>query len=600
MKTATRLFDFLDKHAANRPEEFFLSSKKQDSNKQWKHYTFADVQQWTNRTSQLLINLGLTNGNTIAIISSNRPEWNFVDLAALQTGVVDIPMYPTFSEHDYQFILQDAGVQYVFAEDATIVQKVLAVKHQCGSLKSIISFERTPGADYFWDLLPANETVNPEKIEALKKSIASDHLATIIYTSGTTGNPKGVMLTHENILSNVFSVMQVLPIIDCKKTLSFLPLCHSFERTVFYVYLAFGLHISYAESLDTLVNNLKEVRPYCFTTVPRLLEKVYEKIMAKGAEQKGLKKKLFYWAIDTGAQFQIGTRQGLWFRLKLGIARRLVFSKWIDALGGQIQYIITGAAAMQPRLITLFTAAGIQIIEGYGLTETSPVLAVNGYEPHLRCIGTVGMPIPGVEISFAEDGEILARGPNIMKGYYNRPDLTAEVIQPDGWFHTGDIGGWVNHHGKKFLKITDRKKELFKTAGGKYIAPQVIEMKMKESKYIEQIMVVGGDDKKFISALVVPSFVQVEQWAAKLELRFASRKEMIQHQAVLELIQSEVDKYNPHFGQWEQIKKICLMNEEWSPATGELTPTLKLKRKVIYEKYKLQIQTMYLEGNDHA
>ncbi|MFZ2906085.1 MAG: long-chain fatty acid--CoA ligase [Cyclobacteriaceae bacterium] len=596
MKTVTRLFDLLDDHAANQPEGLFLSSKKYPhTTGQWKHYTFKEVQQLINRTSQLLINLGLTKGNTIAIISANRPEWNFVDLGAQQTGVVDIPMYPTFSAHDYQFILQDAEVQYVFAEDEAIVQKVMAVQQQCTNLKTIISFERTSGAEYFWDLLPPMEALKIETIDAVKSNIEPGHLATIIYTSGTTGNPKGVMLTHENILSNVFSVMQVLPIIHCKKTLSFLPLCHSFERTVFYVYLSFGLHISYAESLETLVDNLKEVKPFCFTTVPRLLEKVYEKIMAKGAELKGLNKKIFRWAIDTGTHFQIGVEQSLGFRMKLAIARRLVFSKWMDALGGQVQYIITGAAAMQPRLITLFTAAGIQIVEGYGLTETSPVLAVNGYEAKDRCIGTVGMPIPGVEISFASDGEILARGPNIMKGYFKRPDLTAEVIQKDGWFHTGDIGEWVNHNGKKFLKITDRKKELFKTAGGKYIAPQAIEMKMKESPYIEQIMVVGDDTKKFISALVVPSFPQIADWAGKVGLPYTNRTELMAHSRVIELIQAEVEKYNRHFGQWEQIKKISLMSEEWSTATGELTPTMKLKRKVIYEKYESQIRAMYLE-----
>jgi long-chain acyl-CoA synthetase len=598
---ATRLFDLLDGHVSNQPNTLFLSCKKYpNTTRQWKHHTFADVHQLTNRTSQLLINLGVKKGNTIAIISSNRSEWNFADLAALQTGVIDIPMYPTFSEHDYQFILQDAEVHYAFAEDEEIVKKVNAVKHHCASLKGIISFERTPGAEYFWDILPEEKDTDMEAINTLKNDIASDHLATIIYTSGTTGNPKGVMLTHQNILSNVFSVQQVLPIIDCKKTLSFLPLCHSFERTVFYVYLAFGLHISYAESLDTLGENLQEVKPYCFTTVPRLLEKVYEKIMAKGSELRGLKKKIFYWAICTGEKFQIGVRQGFLFRMKLAIARILVFSKWRDALGGQIQYIMTGAAAMQPRLITLFTAAGIQIIEGYGLTETSPVLAVNGYDAYNRCIGTVGMPIPGVEISLAADGEILARGSNIMKGYYNRPDLTAEVIQQDGWFHTGDIGEWVNHNGKKFLKITDRKKELFKTAGGKYIAPQVIEMKMKESPYIEQIMVVGDDTKKFISALVVPSFSQLTDWAGKTGILFNTRSELITQSKVVALIQAEVDKYNLHFGQWEQIKKICLLSEEWSSQTGELTPTMKLKRKVIHEKYKLQIQAMYLEGNDHA
>lgn len=595
MSVHSRLFDVLEEHAIVQPEQLFLSSKKQPDNPhQWKHYSFADVQRLTNQTSQLLINLGLQDGDTVAIISSNRPEWNFVDLGALQTGIIDIPMYPTFSEHDYEFILQDAEVRFVFAEDETIVRKVMAVRHKCPDLKGIFSFERSPGADYFWEVLPDQDSVNQDKIHLRKAAITSAHLATIIYTSGTTGNPKGVMLTHQNIMSNVRSVMHVLPLGGGRKTLSFLPLCHSFERTVFYVYLTFGIHISYAENLDTLIENLKDVKPYCFTTVPRLLEKVYEKIMANGATLTGVKKNLFYWSIALGEKYRIGENSGWWYNIKLAIARTLVFSKWREALGGEITFILTGAAAMQPRLITLFTAAGVGVIEGYGLTETSPVLTVNGYRESDRCVGTVGMPIPGVEIELTADGEVLARGFNIMKGYYKQPGLTDDVIQKDGWFHTGDIGAWVNHNGRKFLKITDRKKELFKTAGGKYIAPQVIEMKMKESPYIEQIMVVGDDTKKFISALVIPSFSQLTDWAGKAGLQFDAYDELIALPKVVALIQAEVDKYNLYFGQWEQIKKITLLANEWSPATGELTPTMKLKRKVIHEKYKLQIQALYL------
>jgi|APTNR8051073442_1049403.scaffolds.fasta_scaffold00005_280 long-chain acyl-CoA synthetase len=598
MNAHSRLFDVLEEHVMVQPEQLFLSSKKQpDSPNQWKHYSFADVQRLTNRTSQLLINLGLQEGETIAIISTNRPEWNFVDLAALQTGIIDIPMYPTFSEHDYEFILHDAEVRFVFAEDETIVRKVMAIRNKCPNLKGIFSFESSPGADYFWEVLPAQDSVNQDVIHAGKAAITSAHLATIIYTSGTTGNPKGVMLTHQNIMSNVRSVMQVLPLGGGRKTLSFLPLCHSFERTVFYVYMTFGIHISYAENLDTLVENLKDVKPYCFTTVPRLLEKVYEKIMAKGATLRGIKKNLFYWSIALGEKYRIGEHSGWWYNIKLAIARTLVFSKWREALGGEITFIITGAAAMQPRLITLFTAAGIGVIEGYGLTETSPVLTVNGYSESERCVGTVGLPIPGVEIQLAVDGEIVARGPNIMKGYYKRPDLTDEVIKKEGWFHTGDIGEWVNFNSNKFLKITDRKKELFKTSGGKYVAPQILEMKMKESPYIEQIMVVGGDDKKFISALIIPSFSQLEDWARKVGLSFSNRNELISNNRVIDLLQTEVNVYNQHFGQWEQIKKITLLVDEWSPATGELTPTMKLKRKTIYERYKTIIPAMYQDGS---
>jgi long-chain acyl-CoA synthetase len=362
---------------------------------------------------------------------------------------------------------------------------------------------------------------------------------------------------------------------------------------VFYAYLAFGMHIHYAENLETIGENLKEIKPFTFTTVPRLLEKVYEKIMAKGVELTGFKKKLFFWAIDLGLQYKIGESNGLWYSLKLNIARKLVFSKWREALGGEVDFIVTGAAAMQPRLITLFSAAGIQVIEGYGLTETSPVLCVNRIEEEGRCIGTVGMPIPGVEIKMAEDGEILAKGKNVMKGYYSRPDLTAEVISADGWFHTGDIGIWLEHNGKQFLKITDRKKELFKTAGGKYIAPQVIENKMKECPFIEQMMVVGGDDKKFIAALIVPSFVQLSAWAKEHELTFNSNNELITLPNTIAFMEQEAEKLNPNFGHWEQIKKTKLLPDEWSVETGELTPTMKPKRKVIYEKYAKEIEAIF-------
>jgi long-chain acyl-CoA synthetase len=406
------------------------------------------------------------------------------------------------------------------------------------------------------------------------------------------------MLTHKNIVSNIKSVKQSIPFGEGEKALSFLPLCHSFERMVFYAYLSYGIHINYAESLETIGENLKEVKPYCFTTVPRLLEKVYDKIMAKGAELTGIKKKLFFWAIDVGLQYEIGKNKGMWYNLKLAIARKLIFSKWLEALGGRVQFIITGAAAMQARLITLFTAAGISVIEGYGLTETSPVLCSNRLDEKERCVGTVGMPIPGVEIKIADDGEILAKGPNIMKGYYKRPDLTAEVIDKDGWFHTGDIGTWVEHNGKKFLKITDRKKELFKTAGGKYVAPQVIENKMKESRFIEQIMVVGGDTMKFVSALIVPSFEQIKEWAKAQGMHFDSHEQIVDNSKIKELINAEIEKYNQEFGKWEQIKKFTLLKREWSVETGELTPTMKLKRKIIYEKYSKEIEMMYSDNHE--
>jgi long-chain acyl-CoA synthetase len=541
--------------------------------------------------SQLLIQQGLQKDDKIAIIAENRPEWNFTDIGAMQIGVIPVPMYPNISENDYAFIFNDAAIQYAFVGSAEIYEKVKNLYAKVPSLKGIYSFDALDTIQALYSILP--HEINEAEINKRKEKVCSDDLATIIYTSGTTGNPKGVMLTHKNIVSNIDGVRQVTPFDPGKRTLSFLPLCHSFERMVFYAYLSFGMHVHYAENLETIGENLKEIKPFTFTTVPRLLEKVYEKIMAKGVELSGFKKKLFYWAIDLGLQYKIGGSNGMWYSFQLNIARKLVFSKWREALGGEVDFIVTGAAAMQPRLITLFSAAGIQVIEGYGLTETSPVLCVNRIEEEGRCIGTVGMPIPGVEIKMAEDGEILAKGKNVMKGYYNRPDLTAEVLSADGWFHTGDIGVWLKHNGKSFLKITDRKKELFKTAGGKYIAPQVIENKMKECPFIEQMMVVGGDDKKFIAALIVPSFLQLGAWAKEQDLILDNNNALISHPKTIAFIEQEVEKLNPNFGHWEQIKKIKLLSEEWSVETGELTPTMKPKRKVIYEKYAKEIEAIF-------
>ena len=587
-----RLFDALSDQVKKNPNQQFLSAKEGISGqKEWRHYTFQEVQDLSNRISQLLIQQGLQKDDKIAIIAENRPEWNFTDIGAMQIGVIPVPMYPNISENDYAFIFNDAAIQYAFVGNAEIYNKVKNLYTKVPSLKGVYSFEAFDELQALYSILPTE--INEDEINKRKEHVNAEDLATIIYTSGTTGNPKGVMLTHNNIVSNIDGVRQVTPFDPGKRTLSFLPLCHSFERMVFYAYLSFGMHVHYAENLDTIGENLKEIKPFTFTTVPRLLEKVYEKIMAKGVELTGFKKKLFYWAIDLGLQYKIGESNGLWYTFQLNIARKLVFSKWREALGGEVDFIVTGAAAMQPRLITLFSAAGIQVIEGYGLTETSPVLCVNRIEEEGRCIGTVGMPIPGVEIKMAEDGEILAKGKNVMKGYYNRPDLTAEVISADGWFHTGDIGIWLKHNGKHFLKITDRKKELFKTAGGKYIAPQVIENKMKECPFIEQMMVVGGDDKKFIAALIVPSFMQLSAWAKEQELAFNSNSELIALPKTIAFMEQEVEKLNPNFGHWEQIKKIKLLSEEWSVETGELTPTMKPKRKVIYEKYAKEIDGIF-------
>ncbi|MCB0511535.1 MAG: long-chain fatty acid--CoA ligase [Bacteroidetes bacterium] len=585
---AKRLFDILSEQLEKNPNNKFLSAKVDGV---WKDYSFTETQFYANQVSQLLLNLGLKKDDKIAIISSNRPEWNFTDLGAQQLGVTAVPMYPTISEHDYEYIFNDAGIQYAFVGDKTILNKVQPLLGKSKSLKGIYIFDKENGATYFWDALPKN--IDETAIQKAKDTITEEDLATIIYTSGTTGNPKGVMLTHKNIVSNIEGVRQVVHFGYGEKSLSFLPLCHSFERMVFYAYLSYGIHIHYAESLEKIADNLQEVKPYCFTTVPRLLEKVYEKIMAKGADLTGFKKKLFYWAMDVAAEYELGVNKGLWYNIQLEIARKLVFTKWQEALGGNVKFIITGAAAMQPRLITLFTAAGVNVIEGYGLTETSPVISCNLVEETKRCIGTVGIPIPNVEVKLAEDGEIIVKGDSVMKGYYGRQDLTDEVIDKNGWFHTGDIGTWIKRNGNEFLKITDRKKELFKTAGGKYIAPQAIENKFKESNFIEQIMVVGGDDKKYVSALIIPSYIQLTAWAKENGITDVSNNALVSNPKVMELFDKETKQLNVNFGQWEQIKKFTLLPNDWTQESGELTPTMKLKRKFINEKYSKEISALF-------
>ncbi|HRK27840.1 MAG TPA: long-chain fatty acid--CoA ligase [Chitinophagales bacterium] len=584
----TRLFDYLDFQAHNRGHEPFLSAKVQVVNgKEWKQYTFKEVQEMVNRVSAGLLNLGVKKDDKIALIATNCPEWNFIDLGVQQIGAVCVPMYPTISQNDYEFIFNDAEIVYAFVGDRSILDRVLPLENLVPSLKGIYTFEQISGQKHYLTALP--DVADLEVIQERKTQVSPQDLATIIYTSGTTGNPKGVMLTHNNLVSNLKAIQSLLPFMPGKKSLSFLPLCHSFERIVFYAYLSNAIHIHYAESLETIGENLKEVQPYCFTTVPRLLEKVYEKIMEKGHQLEGFKKKLFFWAVKLGLQFELNKNMGWWYNLQLSIARKLIFSKWQEALGGEVEFIVTGAAAFQPRLAKLFTAAGISIIEGYGLTETSPVLSVNRLEIENRAIGTVGMPIPGVEIKLAADGEILAKGPNIMRGYYKRQDLTDEVIDSDGWFHTGDIGEWIEG---RFLKITDRKKELFKTSGGKYIAPQVLENKFKESPYIEQIMIVG-ESEKYVAALIVPSFLNLKEWAKNEGLTLQDNHQIVNNDKIKALLNAEIENYNQHFGKWEQVKKFTLLAQEWSIDTGELTPTMKLKRKIIMTKYQPHIQNLY-------
>ncbi len=592
MTEAKRLFDCIEYHLERKPLEDMLAGKEGG---QWKKYSTAAVKDTVDKLSAGLLSLGISCGDMsaegrdkVAILCKNRPEWVMLDLAVQQIGAVLTPIYPTINVNELEFVLNDAQVKTVFVNDEELFLKVLSLKEKVHCLKDIYTFEHVPNAKH-WKEVTALAT--PELIAQIKPvadSITYEDLATIIYTSGTTGTPKGVMLSHRNILSNVMASMPCFPPGDEMRSLSFLPLNHIFERMVTYLYLFRGTSIYYAESLDTIGDNLKEVQPHMFTTVPRLLEKVYDRIMQKGNELTGTKKKLFFWAHSLAEKFEINKDLGALYNFKLALANKIIFSKWREGLGGNIKCIVTGGAACQVRLIRIFTAARITIMEGYGLTETSPVVAVNRYEESGRGFGTVGPLIEGVEVKIAEDGEILTRGPNVMMGYYKRPDLTAEVIQ-DEWFSTGDIGTLTENN---FLKITDRKKELFKTSGGKYVAPLPIENKLKESPFIEQVMLVGAD-RKFVSALMVPSFPNLFDWCRKNGITETSHEEVIRNPKVIDLYKELVESFNKFFNHVEQVKKFELLPNEWSVDTGEMTPKLSLKRKVVIEKYRDAIERIY-------
>ncbi|MET3874801.1 long-chain fatty acid--CoA ligase [Chitinophaga sp. OAE865] len=592
MDQPQRLFDVISYQLANYPKEDMLAGKE---NGQWQKYSTKEVADLTLRFSSGLLKLGIRPGikkneekDKIAIISPNRPEWIITDLACQQLGAVLTPIYPTISETELAYVLNDAEARILFVSDKDLLAKVISMRDKFPTIREIFTFNKTEGARHWSEIPEMADTADFEQINEIKKNISPEELVTIIYTSGTTGTPKGVMLSHHNIMSNVLACQPYLPVNKEAKALSFLPLNHIFERMVTYLYLCSGVPVYYAENMETIGDNLKEVKPTIFTTVPRLLEKVYEKIMTTGLELKGIKRALFFWAVDIGKRYEINKDQGAWYNLQLKLANKLVFSKWRAALGGNIQAVVNGAAACQVRLLKIFTAGGIPIMEGYGLTETSPVISVNRINVEDRMFGTVGPIISGVEVKLAEDGEILCKGPNVTIGYYKRPDLTADAIK-DGWFHTGDIGVIIDN---KFLKITDRKKELFKTSGGKFVAPQPIENKFKESPYIEQIMIVG-EDRKFTAALIVPAFSNLRNWAQKRGITATSNEELIKNPDVQDLYKQAVDKYNQFFSHIEQVKKYLLLPHEWTVDGGELTPTLKTKRKVILEKFKKEIDSIY-------
>lgn len=593
-----RLFDCIANSLSRKPLPDMLAAKE---NGKWRTYSTEEVKTTSEKLAAGLLNMGIGCGDMtaegrdkVAILSKNRPEWIMLDLAVQQMGAILTPIYPTINVNELEFVLNDAQVKVVFVNDEDTYHKVMSIKDRVPSVKEIFAFEHIANARHWKEVVQAATPEALATVAATAASIGYEDLATIIYTSGTTGTPKGVMLSHQNILSNVMAAIPCFPPGEDMRSLSFLPLNHIFERMVSYLYLFRGVSIYYAESLETIADNLKEVKPHLFTTVPRLLEKVYDRIMQKGMDLSGIKKKLFYWAHGLAEKFEINKSQGIGYSMQLSLANKLIFSKWREGLGGNIKCIVTGGAACQVRLIRIFTAGRIPIMEGYGLTETSPVISVNRYEEAGRMFGSVGPLIDGVSVKIAEDGEILCKGPNVMMGYYKRPDLTAAELT-DGWYHTGDIGMLVEKESgpyRQFLKITDRKKELFKTSGGKYVAPLPIENKLKESLYVEQVMVVGSE-KKFVGALMVPSFPNLQEWCRANNVAFTSPAEIIRNEKVIDMYKDLVESFNKYFNHVEQIKKFELLPNEWSVETGEMTPKLSLKRKVVMEKYRDAIERIY-------
>lgn len=582
-----RIIDLLPYQLKNHNQPDALAYKEAG---QWKKYSTQEVIDNAAKVSRALLKFGIQPGDMVALIANNRPEWNFVDVGILNIGAVVVPIYPTISEGEYKFIFNDAEVKLAFVSDSGLFAKVAHIGTEVPSLQDIYTFDKIPGAKHYTEFLALDDNSNQAEVDALGAKVKAEDLATIIYTSGTTGTPKGVMLSHTNIVSNLLATSNILPLQSDHRALSFLPLCHIFERMVVYTYFYKGASIYYAESMETIADNLKEVKPHFFTTVPRLLEKVYDKIVGTGHSLTGIKKSLFFWALDLGLNYNNQGKNGFFYNLKLSIARKLIFSKWQAALGGNLVGIVTGAAALQTRLAKVFNAAGIAVHQGYGQTESSPVLTVDRFEEGEYYLGTVGQVIPGVEIKLdPTSGEILAKGPNIMMGYYKRPDLTAETIK-DGWLYTGDVGQWVDG---KYLKITDRVKELFKTSGGKYVAPQVIENKMKESPYVEQIMVIG-ENQKFVSALIVANFPAVKEWAKRHNVdENKGNEELLKDPAVQKLFKDEIEGFNKDFGHVEQVKRFRVLPNEWSIDGGELTPTMKVKRKVVLEKYQKEVNEIY-------
>ena len=583
----TRLFDLLPYYKKSfKAKEDVLAGKE---NGKWIKYSIDQYIGFANNISYGLLKLGVKPGDKIATISNNRPEWNFVDMGILQIGAVHVPIYPTISESDYKYILAHSEVKYVFISGKEILRKIEHIIPEIPGILGVYTFKAVDNIKHLDELVTLGKEIPAaEQVEQLKAAVKPEDLATLIYTSGTTGFPKGVMLSHSNLLSNVMGVKHIFPVDENCKGLSYLPLCHVYERMDIYTYHYLGLSIYYAENMGTIADNIREIKPEIFTTVPRLLEKVYDKIIDKGSKLSGVKKAIFFWAVSLANYYELEGKS--WFyHARLKLADKLVFSKWREALGGNVRVIVSGGAALQPRLARIYTAAGIPVLEGYGLTETSPVIAVNTVEEGGRMFGTVGKPLDNVEVKIAEDGEILSRGPHIMMGYFKDTDMTSQSIDPDGWFHTGDVG---KLEPEGHLRITGRKKEIFKTSLGKYISPQLLENKFKESPFIDGIIILG-ENQKYAAALVVPDFNHLKSWCEHKNIPYSTDKEMIKNPLVVKQFKKEIDHFNKFFGSTEQIQSFELIDHEWTLESGELTANLKLKRSFILDKYKEEVNRLF-------
>ncbi len=590
----TRTFDIVDQLLEKYPKDVALATKR---NGKWDSISTKEYKEMIDLVSYGLLSLGLQKGDKILTVSNNRTEWNLLDMGMAQIGVVHVPLYPNLGPMEYNYIVDHSEAIVVIVSSLLFYEKIKQPVALAKNVKYVYTFDEVEGAVNWNELIDkGRQNAGKYKDELVKRrdAVMPDDLLTIIYTSGTTGLSKGVMLSHRNLISNVEGTTNILPLDGLHKVLSFLPLCHVFERMVNYLVQFKGCSVYYAESVDTIGENLLEIQPNGFATVPRVLEKLYDKIVAKGKNLSGIKKGLFFWALNLANRYELNRANGWWFEFQLKIARKLIFSKWQAALGGKVNVIISGGAALQPRLARVFNAAGIPLVEGYGLTETSPVIAVNQtFYPYMK-FGTVGPVLDNVEVKIAEDGEILMKGPSQMIGYFKDPEKTAEAIDADGWFHTGDIGEIQEHN---ILKITDRKKEIFKLSTGKYIAPQLIENIFKESNFIDQLMIVG-ENEKYAAAIICPAFEFLHRWAAKRGLKYRDNKDLIQKTEVIQRFEEEVDRINQTLGRFRQVKKFELTCQEWLTETGELSPTLKLKRKFLKEKYRIKFDRMYGYTND--